>query len=116
MSTVRTDLLTDRTGVKHPAVLKADFVKAWVLIGGVTVPASVLLGFAVTSVGDGGVGLYTVNLTSPLVAYSVFTVSGNTPVTYPTSHGATAPSVAATTLAAAPADGNIDVHVCGNLA
>lgn len=67
MSNVRTDLLSDRTGLKPPGVTKADFVKTWVNANQ-TGTQAVAGSLNVSSILDTGVGLTTVNFTNAMAA------------------------------------------------
>jgi len=75
MSVIKTDLLQNRLGTSHPAVTKADFVKAW---GSVNQTGTQALGaqFNVSSVNDGGVGLTTFLLVSSFFDPSFSSTTG----------------------------------------
>ena len=76
MSTVKTDLLTNRLGTKHPAVLKADLTKAW---GSANMVGTMVLrqGFGMASITDYAVGIIYFNMTSPMAALGYGTVSAS---------------------------------------
>jgi hypothetical protein len=64
MSTIKTDLLQNRLGTSHPAVTKADFVKAWwrgLYTGGV--PAT-QAGLNISSINDSALGNVALNFAS----------------------------------------------------
>jgi len=64
MSVIKTDLLQNRLGTSHPAVTKADFVKAWSLITNVPVTPAIRASFNIASLTDSGPGNCQQNFTS----------------------------------------------------
>ena len=64
MSTMRADLLSNRLGTSHPAVTRADFVKAWAQINQTVATANLVVSFNVSSLSDTGVGAATLALTA----------------------------------------------------
>ena len=68
MSTIKTDLLQNRLGTSHPAVTKADFVKAYGYVNQIPPGQSFGYTFNVASTSDDGNGLTSYNLTAPFAA------------------------------------------------
>lgn len=79
MSNVRTDLLSDRTGLKPPGVTKADFVKVWLYLNQSGASPVVNASLDVSSIVDIGVGNTPANLTAAFSS-SNYAVSG---IAYP---------------------------------
>ena len=116
MSTARYDN-AGKTGTGTVVDNMGSRVKAWANFNGAGAPITLFSAFGVSSVGDGGLGVYAVNHTTTLYV-GVTTAQSNQAATQVTTTTGTASSIAVyqwTGSAFTPNDGWMQVQIAGNI-